>query len=49
MIKLSSLNQDPIYLVVIRCLKSQYQRNSIVKFLKATGGRAETAVIIRYD
>ena len=26
MIKVSSLNPDPIYLVVSRCLKSQYQR-----------------------
>lgn len=40
MIKVISLNPDPIYLVVSRCLKSQYQRNSIVNFLKATGGRA---------
>lgn len=49
MIKVISLNPDPIYLVVSRCLKSQYQRNSIVNFLKATGGMAATAVIVRYD
>lgn len=49
MIKVISLNPDPIYLVVSRCLKSQYQRNSIVNFLKATGGRAATVVIVRYD
>lgn len=48
MIKVISLNPDPIYLVVSRCLKSQYQRNSIVNFLKATGGRAATAVIVRF-
>ena len=49
MIKVSSLNPDPVFPVVSRCLKSQYQRNSMVNFLKATGGRAATVVIIIYD
>ena len=52
MVFIKALNPDgasttPIALC--RCVKSQYQRNSLVNFIKPTGGRAATAVIVEYD
>nr|DAW52542.1 MAG TPA: hypothetical protein [Bacteriophage sp.] len=51
MVFIKALNPDiaSIPLALCRCVKSQYQRNSLVNFTKPTGGRAATAVIVEYD
>lgn len=51
MVFIKALNPDSVSTspALCRCVKSQYQRNSLVKFIKPTGGRAATAVIVEYD
>ena len=51
MVFIKALNPDSFStpIAVCRCVKSQYQRNSLVNFIKPTGGRAATAVIVEYE
>lgn len=48
MINVTPLNADTDTPLLSRCIKSQYQRNSITNFLKPTGGRAATAALVVY-
>lgn len=48
MIDVKPLNAETDTFLLSMCVKSQYQRNSIVNFLKPTGGRAATAVLVIY-
>lgn len=51
MVFIKALNPDMVSapIALCRCVKSQYQRNSLVNFIKPTGGRAATAVIVEYE